>query len=259
MNWCGLAFIVTCLSFSVIGAFTPSRSFSHTISQRTVRNNQGTNQVTFATGSEEWTSILDDFTGSGNSPVKKMVIEEGDGPIPSKGSTVEIDYVGVLGSSQESWEVDDVVECWLKNLQGLCDVLAEPMREVSVDGSTLFDEEKFTEAFVAEKLGVANKIQCKKTMMATKRLRSSSEEYLEGTQFDSSFERGKTYEFVLGQGKAIQAMDLLVSTMKVGEKAKVVCRSDFGYGSEGYRKKTGEVVVPPFATLCFEVTLVSAS
>lgn len=208
----------------------------------------------------EWINILPDHDdASTTSPVLKKLLREGEGDIPSAGSTVEIEYVGTLGSSPSSWTVDDVVESWLKNLQGLYDILAEPMRENQVDGSVLMDEETFTEAFVADELGVANKIQCKKTIMAAKRLRTAVEEYPQGTQFDSSLERGKTYEFVLGKGKAIQGMDLLVATMKVGEKAMVSCRSDFGYGSEGYRKTTGEIVVPPFATLNFEVTLVSAS
>jgi len=250
--------VASCLCTPESDAFAPSRSLPQNIFKRTT-NKHNAKQIIHMTTTDEWTSIIEDYTGTGKSPVQKKVLKEGEGPVPTKGSTVEIEYVGVLGSSQESWEVDDVIECWLKNLQGLYDALAEPMRENDVDGSILFDEEKFTEAFVSEELGVANRIQCKKTIMAAKRLKAASDEYPEGTQFDSSLERGKSYEFVLGQGKAIQAMELLVATMKVGEKAKVVCRSDFGYGSEGYRKSTGEVVVPPFATLNFEVTLVSAS
>lgn len=208
-----------------------------------------------------WSNILNDFDEeSGTSPVLKKVIKEGDGQIPSDGSIVEIEYVGSLGKSQqEVWNVDDVIECWLKNQQGLYDILAETMREKNVDGSVLFDEEKFTEEYVAMELGVENKIQCKKTIMAAKRLRKSADEFPEGTKFDSSFDKGKNYEFVLGKGKVIKAMDLLVASMRVGETAQVACRADFGYGSEGFRKSTGEVVVPPFATLNFEVTLISAS
>ncbi|EED91092.1 hypothetical protein THAPSDRAFT_35200, partial [Thalassiosira pseudonana CCMP1335] len=79
-----------------------------------------------------------------------------------------------------------------------------------------------------------------------------------GTVFDSSEERGKNFSFVLGAAKVIKAMDLLVSTMKVGERAQLICRSDYGYGSEGLRSSKGDVMVPPFATLCFDIKLVSA-
>jgi FKBP-type peptidyl-prolyl cis-trans isomerases 1 len=181
------------------------------------------------------------------------------GEIPKVGSTVEIQYVGTLGSSPMNWGVEDVVECWLKNQQGLYDKLSQPFRDNSIDGDFLMNEDVFNEAFVAETLGLENKILCKKTVMAAKRLRKHVEEYSEGTEFDSSVSKGKTFQFVLGKGKVIKAMDLLVSSMRIGEKAKVTCRADYGYGSEGYRKANGEVVVPPFATLCFDVTLLSAT
>lgn len=57
----------------------------------------------------------------------------------------------------------------------------------------------------------------------------------------------------------IKAMELAVRSMKVGERALLVCRSDYGYGAEGLRTGKGDVMVPPFATLCFELNLVSAA
>lgn len=208
-----------------------------------------------------WVSLIDHdgvFEAS-KMPVKKLVIEKGMGEIPKVGSTVEIQYVGTLGSSPMDWGVEDVVECWLKNQQGLYDKLSQPFRDNSIDGGFLMNEDVFNEAYVAETLGLENKILCKKTVMAAKRLRKQVEDYSEGTEFDSSVSKGKTFQFVLGKGKVIKAMDLMVSSMRIGEKAKVTCRADYGYGSEGYRKANGEVVVPPFATLCFEVTLLSAT
>jgi FKBP-type peptidyl-prolyl cis-trans isomerase len=203
---------------------------------------------------EEWNIIVEK-----DEAVKKLILEEGSGDIPSQGSNVEIEYVGKLGNSQEGWSVDDVIECWLQSLQGLSDVLETPFREMNVDGKMLMDESIFTEEFVSNDLGVANKIQCKKTIMATKRLRNQIEDFPVGFEFDSSLERGKSFSFVLGKGKAIKAMDLAVATMKVGEKARVVCRSDYGYGAEGYRTAKGDVVVPPFRTLSFDIELVSSS
>ena len=56
------------------------------------------------------------------------------------------------------------------------------------------------------------------------------EEYAPGTEFDSSAKRGKNYPFVLGRGKVIKAVELVASSMKVGERAMVACRADYGYG-----------------------------
>ena len=69
--------------------------------------------------------------------------------------------------------------------------------------------------------------------MAAKRLRTQGEDFEQGSVFDSSADRGKPFEFVLGKGKAIKSMELLVATMKVGETAKMSCRADYGYGPEG--------------------------
>jgi len=178
-------------------------------------------------------------------------LKQGNGAIPDTGFTVKIDYVGTLGPSQQSWTVDDVVECWLKNQQGL-DTLIQPFRDNNVDGQLLFNADEFSEHFVSDVLGVSNRIQCKKIIMAAKRLRTQQDDFPEGTEFDSG-----SFEFVLGKGKAIKAMEMLVTTMKVGEKAEVFCRADFAYGAEGYRTKKGDVVVPPFATLKFGITLLS--
>jgi FKBP-type peptidyl-prolyl cis-trans isomerase len=52
-------------------------------------------------------------------------------------------------------------------------------------------------------------------------------------------------------------MRLGIENMRVGEKANIICRSDYAYGAEGMRKSNGDVLVPPFATLCFEVSLLN--
>eukprot|EP01129_Flabellula_baltica_P001098 TRINITY_DN1100_c0_g1_i1.p1 TRINITY_DN1100_c0_g1~~TRINITY_DN1100_c0_g1_i1.p1 ORF type:complete len:455 (-),score=149.71 TRINITY_DN1100_c0_g1_i1:22-1278(-) len=73
----------------------------------------------------------------------------------------------------------------------------------------------------------------------------------DGTQFDSSVERGTPFEFVVGEGNVIKGWDLVVPTMKKGEKAKVTLRSDYAYGDTG----AGENI-PPGATLIFEMELI---
>ncbi|KAL7525505.1 hypothetical protein ACHAXR_001040 [Thalassiosira sp. AJA248-18] len=204
----------------------------------------------------DWISLVD-ATDSELPAVRKQIIQEGEGDLPSKGSTIELEYTGTLLGEKE-WSTNDVVECWLSQLQGL-DQLAPTFLENEIDGTKLMDDSYFTEAYCMEQLGISNKIQAKKLIMASRRLIKQQEEYSPGTEFDSSVSRGKNYSFVLGGGKVIKAMELAVSSMKVGEQARIVCRADYAYGSEGLRTSKGDVMVPPFATLCFELKLVSAA
>ena len=112
---------------------------------------------------------------------------------------------------------------------------------------------------MAETLGVANKIQCKKLVMAAKRLAKERDEYQTGEdlEFDSSERLGKPFTFPLGKNKAIQAMDMAVATMTLGEKCEIISRCDYAYGKEGLRTPKGDMRIPPFATLKFELELIS--
>lgn len=73
---------------------------------------------------------------------------------------------------------------------------------------------------------------------------------LDGTQFDSSRDRGEPFNFSLGQGQVIKGWDEGVKTMKKGEKAILTCKPEYAYGSGGSSPK-----IPPNATLNFEVEL----
>lgn len=75
-----------------------------------------------------------------------------------------------------------------------------------------------------------------------------------GTKFDSSYDRGKPYPFVLGQGNVIPGWDEGVAGMKAGGKRKLVIPPNLGYGPQGRGN-----VIPPNATLTFEVELVSVT
>jgi hypothetical protein len=194
----------------------------------------------------DWTLVTDDGA------VQKRILEPGTGNLAQDGSEVVVDYVGDL-VGQDGWSAQDVVDCWLKSQQGL-DHLADAFVAANVDGPKLLDPNAFTEEFVTTEIGVSNKIQCKKLVMAAKRLAKQAVEFPVGTEFDSSAEKGP-FQFTLGAGKAIRAYDLAVATMKEGEKAQIVCRADYGYAAEGFRKRNGDVVVPPFATLRFDITL----
>lgn len=72
----------------------------------------------------------------------------------------------------------------------------------------------------------------------------------DGTKFDSSVDRGQPFKFKIGAGQVIKGWDEGFASMKVGEKALLVIRSDYGYGDAGSPPK-----IPPKATLNFEVEL----
>lgn len=73
----------------------------------------------------------------------------------------------------------------------------------------------------------------------------------DGTVFDSSYKRKEPIEFPLGKGHVIQGWDEGIQMLKVGDKARFVIPSHLGYGSRG-----AGGVIPPDATLVFDVELV---
>jgi FKBP-type peptidyl-prolyl cis-trans isomerase len=71
-----------------------------------------------------------------------------------------------------------------------------------------------------------------------------------GKKFDSSLDQGTPFSFVLGAGQVIKGWDEGVAGMKIGGKRALLIPSNLGYGARG-----AGGVIPPNATLLFEVQL----
>jgi FKBP-type peptidyl-prolyl cis-trans isomerase len=74
---------------------------------------------------------------------------------------------------------------------------------------------------------------------------------LDGTPFDSSYDRGEPIEFVLGQGMVIPGWEEGIAMMNEGGKAKLIIPSKLAYGPN----QRGNVI-KPYSTLVFEVELI---
>ncbi|KAE8151824.1 peptidyl-prolyl cis-trans isomerase [Aspergillus avenaceus] len=75
-----------------------------------------------------------------------------------------------------------------------------------------------------------------------------------GNKFDSSLDRGEPLATAIGVGRLIRGWDEGVLQLSLGEKARLIATGDYAYGPSGFPG-----LIPPNATLLFEVALVSVN
>ena len=80
----------------------------------------------------------------------------------------------------------------------------------------------------------------------------------DGTMFDSSRPRGTPFDFTIGQGRVIPGWEEGVPGMRIGGLRKLIIPADLAYGAQGQTDpQTGATIIPPNATLVFEIELIS--
>jgi FK506-binding protein 1 len=75
---------------------------------------------------------------------------------------------------------------------------------------------------------------------------------VDGSQWDSSRDRGKPFKFKLGAEQVVQGLDEGVSQLSIGERAKLIIPPNLGYGAKGFPG-----LIPPNSTLIFDVELIT--
>ena len=102
--------------------------------------------------------------------------------------------------------------------------------------------------------GAEAKAGMKVTVQYTGWLYDDSAKGKRGTKFDSSYDSGMPFSFVLGAGNVIEGWDKGVAGMHVGGKRTLLIPAALGYGARG---AGGDI--PPNASLVFDVELLDVS
>jgi len=186
-----------------------------------------------------------------SSPTESSSSYEEAEPVDFKGKDVTVEYIGTI--VPRSWSVDDIKQCWLPD-QGLSSLAPELFDAFDLNFAKLTNTEKFTKKFMREGLGIMKEAKVDTLLQSVVELAMYEKRTYDpaiGTVFDKN-----RFTFRLGKGMSIKAFDLCVGEMRgVGESVSVVARCDYAYGKRGLRVG-GKVLVPPYATVQYDVTLV---
>lgn len=77
-----------------------------------------------------------------------------------------------------------------------------------------------------------------------------------GTKFDSSYDRGQPFGFILGQKMVIPGWDEGLVGVKRGDKKHLVITADKGYGDQEIKGPDGNILIPKNSTLIFDLEVV---
>jgi FKBP-type peptidyl-prolyl cis-trans isomerase 2 len=137
------------------------------------------------------------------------------------------------------------------NAPGIPEVQGEA---ADVDGTSRYDGSTVTMRYIVAEAGSGETaVACTSpTDAACQRVSVHYTGWLtDGTQFDSSVDRGTPFTFTLGAGDVIRGWDIGVNGMQVGEKRRLIIPPGLAYGPQGRPS------IPGGATLIFDVELLS--
>ena len=227
-----------------------------------------------------------------NSGLQYEIINLGDGEKPQATDKVEVHYHGTLedgtvfDSSVErgqtiTFPLNRVIKGWTEGLQLMpvgskfkfiippeLGYGSRDMGTIPPNSTLIFEVELFNiqKPFVDTDFSLpAEEIKLESGLRYLDHIEGTGESVIEkntvfvhysgyladGTKFDSSHDKGQSFSFTLGAGRVIQGWDQGIVGMKIGGKRTLIIPPNLGYGERG-----AGGVIPPNATLMFEVELV---
>ena len=271
--------IITLLSIAVYFSFDKSGA-------EKMQNKQGVNKMNNGNNQNDNKEFI---TKSG---LKYEVIQMGDGLKPAASDKVEVHYHGTLidgtvfDSSVErgqtiTFGLNQVIKGWTEGLQlmpvgskfkftippelgyGDRDMKSIPPNSTLIFEVELFDIKKpFVDpdfSIPAEETALESGLRYlehvigdgAETEIGNTVIVHYSGFLADGTKFDSSHDRGRPFNFTLGENRVIKGWEEGLLSMKKGSKRTLIIPPELGYGPRG-----AGGVIPPNATLVFEVELV---
>tara|TARA_B100001758_G_C18393136_1_gene604190 strand:- start:1311 stop:2246 length:936 start_codon:yes stop_codon:yes gene_type:complete len=151
-----------------------------------------------------------------------------------------------FGSDAKEWNALKVFEDFLNKKNERLENERKNIKELFLDHTKDMNKTPSGLYYFINKEGVNNRLPNKGDMVSV----HYKGMLLDGTIFDSSYQRDQPIEFSIGVGQVIPGWDEGISLLNEGSSAKFVIPSDLAYGSQG-----AGGVIPPDSTLIFEVEL----